>query len=351
MDELKEREHPQSRVKKGLSTFHYIAIVIVIVFAISLYYYIKNTSSTSSVNTAGSSVTFGDAQPTDQDTSQLPGLVTTTKDEQKSQRSSESEENASKSDTNSPLERLSTTPLDSPESEGVVQIDPSASSALRGLSDQTQQQPSIEGNPQQLINEINSFYTHLDQQPYMQSFGLKRSSKEYFSKLIQKLANNPPVIFGETNDLFTLLQNTSHFFRVLGKGNINILREMLNKEKASFEPILKAFYGLASQPEYLQKEYSISIPPKVFTDYAAFFLNTMGGRLYLFRRDSTSRMVVSYYSIITIDRAKSQGNGSYGIDLRPAINSLVEEMENGGKRLQFKDEYLDKLYDLQEKYN
>ena len=115
--------------------------------------------------------------------------------------------------------------------------------------------------------------------------------------------------------------------------------------------MFKNFYGLASQPEYLKKEYSLSVPPKVLTDYAAFFLNTMGGRLYLFRRDSTSRMVVSYYAIMTIDRANTQGNGRYGIDLRPAIHSLVEEMENGGKRLQFKEQYLDALYDLEEKYN
>ncbi len=82
-----------------------------------------------------------------------------------------------------------------------------------------------------------------------------------------------------------------------------------------------------------------------------FSLTPWAGRLYLFRRDSTSRMLVSYYSIMVIDRANQKGNGGHGIDLRPAITSLIEEIENGGKRLQLQEEYLDSLYDLQEKYN
>ena len=77
----------------------------------------------------------------------------------------------------------------------------------------------------------------------------------------------------------------------------------------------------------------------------------MGGRLYLFRRDSTSRMVVNYYAIISIDRANIEGYGGHGIDLKPSILSLIEEIENGGGRLQLKEKYLDTLYDLQEKYN
>jgi hypothetical protein len=102
---------------------------------------------------------------------------------------------------------------------------------------------------------------------------------------------------------------------------------------------------------FLKQEYALSISPEALTDYAAFFLNTMGGRLYLFRRDSTLRMLVTYYAIITIDRANRLGNGGHGIDLNPAILSLIEEVENGGNRLRQRDECLDVLYDLQEKYN
>jgi hypothetical protein len=210
----------------------------------------------------------------------------------------------------------------------------------------------IKENPyQQLVDDLNAFYTHLDQQPYMQDFQLKEPSKNHFSKLLQVLINNPPSITRETDDYFTLLKNTAHFFRVLGKDNILILKGILDREKDSFERILKTFYALTDHPELLKTQFSLSIPPDNLYDYAGFFLNTIGGRLYLFRRDSTSRMTVSYYAVMIIDKANRQGNSRLGIDLRPAIDLLIEEIENTGTKLKLKEEYLDTLYDLKENYS
>lgn len=206
-------------------------------------------------------------------------------------------------------------------------------------------------DPQHLITELNAFYTHLDQQAYMRDFGLKEPSKVHFSRLLQKLVDNPPVVIRETDDLLTLLKNTAHFYRILDKENITILKGILDRDRKSFEHILKTFYTLTYYPEYLQKEYSLTLPLDALHDYAAFFLNTIGGRLYLFRRDSASRMTVSYYAILVIDRANQEGNNPHGIDLRPAIDSLIEEIENTGKNLKFRNEYLDHLYDLKEQYN
>lgn len=326
MDGQNDRELPRSRVKRGASTFTYIAIAIVVLIFVSLYLYVlKNpsTSPTSSVAPAGSTaVPHGetDSEQADQKalrteagTPHLEGEISGAKEE--------------------PPADLAGLP------------------ALKDVSDQIEQQLSAGGDYQRLVAEVNAFYAHLDQQPYMKSFALQETSEVYFSKLVQKLVNNPPVIHRETDDLFTLLQNTAHFFRILGKDNMHIIKSILDREKNSFEQVVKAFYGLTYQPMYLKQEYALSIPPEALTDYAAFFLNTMGGRLYLFRRDSTLRMLVSYYAIITIDRANKQGNGGHGIDLNPAILSLIEEIENGGNRLQQKDQYLDVLYDLQEKYN
>ena len=96
--------------------------------------------------------------------------------------------------------------------------------------------------------------------------------------------------------------------------------------------------------------FSLTIPNDNLYDYAGFFLNTIGGRLYLFRRDSVSRMTVSYYAVLIIDKANRQGNSRLGIDLKPSIDSLIEEIENTGNNLKFKEEYLDTLYDLKEIY-
>ena len=207
-----------------------------------------------------------------------------------------------------------------------------------------------ENSSQQLVSELNAFYAHLDQQPYMKEFHLKEPSKTHFSKLLQNLLDNPPAITRETDDYFTLLKNTAHFYRVLGKENIFILKGILDREKESFEKIFKTFYALTDQPEQLKNEFSLTIPADNLYDYAGFFINTIGGRLYLFRRDSASRMTISYYAVLIINKANEQGNSRLGIDLRPSIDSLIEEMENAGNKLKFKEEYLDTLYDLKEKY-
>lgn len=213
------------------------------------------------------------------------------------------------------------------------------------------EQTAPAGKPyQQLIVELNDFYSHLDRAPYMLDFHLKEPSKVHFSKLLQKLIDNPPNITRETDDLLTLLKNTAHFFRILGKDNILILKGILDREKDSFEKILKTFYALTDHPEYLKKEYSLTLPQDNLYEYAGFFLNTIGGRLYLFRRDAASRMTISYYAILVIDKASRQGNDRLGIDLKPPIDKLIEEIESGGKGLQYREEYLDTLYDLKEHY-
>jgi hypothetical protein len=226
------------------------------------------------------------------------------------------------------------------------QLDNSTENPLSGNSEEDLAAAQVTA----LIEVMNDFYNHLDQQPYMQAFSLPEPSRIYFSKLIAKLLNNPPVVTRETDDLYTLLRNTAHFFRVLGKENMFILKGILDRERESLEILLKTFYALTYHPQALQEEYNLDLNLDSLYDYGAFFLHTMGGRLYLFRRDSTSRMAVSYYAIQVVNRANMSGEGRHGIDLVPSINALIEEMENGGKLLTFRDEYLDSLYDLKEKY-
>jgi hypothetical protein len=335
MDEQTAQDQPQSRAKKGSSTFRYVTILIVVLLAAGFYFFKQKGPFTSPTGHDENTTSIGEKienKPTDQKSGQL-------------------KEDTAASDIDSLQNNHSGTSGDASLQKNGTQAESQTSPAAKDISALIQQQPAAEDNHQHLIDEINSFYANLDQQPYVQSLAQKESSKVYFSNLLQKLIDNPPVVHRETDDLITLLRNTAHFFRILGKDNINILKETLDEEKDSFEHILKSFYGLTYQPEFLKKEYSLSIPPDVRTDYAAFFLNTMGGRLYLLRRDPTTRMVINFYAIITIDRANNEGNGGHGIDVRPLILSLIDEIENGGGRLQLKDEYLDVLYDLQEKYN
>ena len=350
MVEQKDRKHSRSQVKKGSNTFNYIAAVIVILFVASFYFYVQKSPSTSTTGHVANPAAVEKTPLADQLITQPPDHVGGTAKEQADVNALQPEKSLLLSETDSSVGTPMNPGITGAKTANELEAE-QALPAVTDVLDLNTQQIYVQNNHQQLIDQINAFYAHLDEQPYMQDFNLKESSKMHFSKLLQKLIDNPPVLIGETNDLFTLLQNTAHFFRIIGKDNINILKMILEKENDSFEMILKNFYQLTYEPKYLVKEYSLTLHPQTLTDYAGFFLNTIGGRLYLFRRDSTSRLIVTYYAVISIDRANRAGNGGHGIDLRPSIRSLVEEIENGGKRLQLRDEYLDTLYDLQEKYN
>ncbi|MEE4242305.1 MAG: hypothetical protein V2I36_12630 [Desulfopila sp.] len=200
------------------------------------------------------------------------------------------------------------------------------------------------------VNHIRQFYRHLDQQEYLQNYDLDPGSEVYFTQVIQGLLDNPPVVSGETNDLYTILKNTAHFFRVIGKTNILILKAILDRENDQFENILAHYYTMLHQPACLEQHFSLQLSESSLYEYAGFFLSTMGGRLYLFRRDSLSRMVVSYYAILLIDKANKAGTNKHGIEIALAIDQLINEIESTANTLQLQETYLDTLYTLKEEY-
>lgn len=200
------------------------------------------------------------------------------------------------------------------------------------------------------VQQLNEFYNTLDQRPYIAEYLLSEGSEEHFTNLIHKLLANPPQVTRESDDLYTILKNTAHFFRVSGKDNILMMKGILDNEKGSIEQVLANYYFLITTPECKENTIAKDIDHAALYEYACFFLNTMGGRLYLFRRDSLSRMVVTYYAVLLVNRANEQNNNLHGIALKPLIDMLIAEMEAGGSSLHSSEEYLDTLYDLKEKY-
>ena len=187
---------------------------------------------------------------------------------------------------------------------------------------------------EQASEEIRNFFNYLDRQDYIDHVKLKGGSHAHFSRLIDKLIANPPIIFQETESLFSILNNTAHFYRTLRKDDVFLIKEILNKEGNSIESIMALFY-----------RWSL---PGVY-EYAGFFINTLGGQSYLFRRESRVRMLIKYYSVLVLDRANEKSINRFGIDIRPSIESLLSEMQ-GTANLKGKDDYLAKLLILQDKY-
>ncbi len=84
--------------------------------------------------------------------------------------------------------------------------------------------------------------------------------------------------------------------------------------------------------------------PKLY-EHAAFFLNTLGGQSYLFRRDSRLRTLIRYYSILIIDRAIRKNENKYHIILPDRIKALIKDI-NAMDDLDNQEQYLNHLRNI-----
>lgn len=200
-----------------------------------------------------------------------------------------------------------------------------------------------------IAEQIHGFFTHIDSEDYIKQFALQEPSQVYFIALADKLLKNPPVVSRESDDLYTILKNMAHFFRVIGKDNIILIKAILDRERDKIEDVAADFYQWTARETCEDDLLQFSPPLEEMYEYAGFFLNTMGGRSYLFRRDSRSRLLVNYYSVLLIERANTQGINRHGIDIALIIPQLVQEIDSSSQLI-YKENYIDSLYELLEKY-
>lgn len=200
-----------------------------------------------------------------------------------------------------------------------------------------------------LGNKLYNFFIHIDSKEYIKSFALQESSQSHFIRLAYKLLDNPPVVTRESDDLYTILKNMAHFFRIIGKDNILLIKTILDRERDKIEDVASELYQWIAYGSCSNERFDFDCPLNKAYEYAGFFLNTMGGRSYLFRRDSRSRLLVNYYSILIVAGAIEQGLNRHGIDISLLIPQLIQEIE-ATNQLIYKENYLDQLYGLLEEY-
>ncbi len=220
----------------------------------------------------------------------------------------------------------------------------------------TRETPSATSQPKEkdqrckaLAARLHGFFSLLDNEEYFHQFHLGLPAQQYFLKLAKKLLGNPPVVSRETDDLYTMLKNMAHFFRVIGGRNITIIKTILDRERDTVEDVAADLYQWTTGPECDEPEFSLHAPIDQLYEYAGFFLNSISGRSYLFRRDSRSRLLVNYYAILVVNEANNEGDNRYGIDLRSLIPRAIDEIEHSNQLI-YKEKYLDTLYGLLEKY-
>jgi hypothetical protein len=187
----------------------------------------------------------------------------------------------------------------------------------------------------------------LDKKEYIRAFNLKQPVQKHLDGLKDKLAAKPPAVVRETDDLYTVISNTAHFFRVIGKDNIRLLKTVLEQEQGRLEELAAASYA-ASIGESCPTD-TVQIPFNTAYEYSVFFLNTIGGRSYLFRREARVRLLINYYALLLIDEAGNRTLNAHGTDISSLIQPLIRDME-ATNQLARKDEYLTKLHELAERH-
>jgi len=201
-----------------------------------------------------------------------------------------------------------------------------------------------------LEREIRQSLAEIETWPYLKKYHFENGLPARLELIRKKLLAHPPIVVRETDSLYSILTNTAHFYRVLGKDDLMLLHDIINSEGDQLEDTLALFYQWSEKEDSCGKENKFfPLPLEKLYEYAGFFLNTLGGQAYLFRRDLKTRILVQYYCIMIIDRANARIINRHGIDLRPTVEAVIRELKVAPP-LKFRDRYLARLLSIKGRY-
>jgi hypothetical protein len=202
----------------------------------------------------------------------------------------------------------------------------------------------------EIEDRVQDFFKYLNKEAYVQDFETDRDIHERFDTLMEKLSSQPPIPAGEGLDSLTMTRNVYHFYRVLDEDEIRLVKQILKNEAEQLEINLDTFFqwimpAAGPCPDLDQARPSLD----VLYQYAGFFLNTIGGRAYLYRRAAPVRLLTSYYALLIIHEADIKGKNTYGIDIFPEITRLAKEI-SVYPDFELQNTYIQRLTELQDYY-
>jgi len=201
----------------------------------------------------------------------------------------------------------------------------------------------------EIERQIAAFFAYLDGKQYVKKYNLGGGTYHQYELSVKKLSAKLPIVAGETDSLYNLFLNIAHFYRVLGKNRVFLIRAILKNESEIIESVIKTFYLWYTFENETEENIKGRPPLPILYEYSAYFLNTLGGRSYLLRRDSRIRILTTYYCVLILDQANDKKLNSNGIDIRPHIELTFEDIKNQIGLIHQK-QYLMKLEDLKKKY-
>jgi hypothetical protein len=223
------------------------------------------------------------------------------------------------------------------------------SPALERVEEVEGKEMKVENECQKMEKDLQEFFTYLDTKDYIKELKIEEGTFNHFIKIIRALSLNPPIPAGEGLNYDMIISNIYHFYRALELKDLELIKLILKNEADTMEINLALFYKwLMSNDKCGQKE---GIPPTLNTlyRYAGFLINSIGGRSYLFRRETRLRLLLYYYSLLIIHEADKKKMNNFGVDITPFLEPLAEEIENY-KFLYFRKEYAGRLINLKDYY-
>lgn len=209
--------------------------------------------------------------------------------------------------------------------------------------------PGQEDYCTQIENAVLDFFHHLDRASYVQRLGSDVDAYGRFRKVLRMLSSQPPIPAGEGADSRIINSNIFHFFRRLDRADLRLIREVMRNEGDTLEMDLDLFYRWLMLENRCPDPEGIKPSLDVLYQYAGFFMNTIGGRAYLFRRPLGVRLLMSYYCLLIVHEADIRGKNSYGIDIFPEIAPLAREISIYPD-FHFQKEYVQQLGKIESYY-
>jgi len=207
----------------------------------------------------------------------------------------------------------------------------------------------VEDECQKMKRELMEFFAYLDKEPYVRELEIGEDTFTRFKKIIHVLSLHPPLPAGEGINYDRIIENIYHFYRVLTLKDLRLIKLIARNEADSMEITLALFYRWLMSGDQCNRDNGL--PPSWDTTYryAGFLINSIGGRSYLFRRDTRLRLLLSYYCLLIIHEADKRKMNNFGIDITPFLEPLAEEIEHY-QLLYFRKEYAGKLIDIKSYY-
>ena len=235
------------------------------------------------------------------------------------------------------------------ETKDILVQSPSLSEPQERLEEVESKGMKVEDECQKMEKDLQEFFTYLDAKDYIRELRIEEGTFNHFLKIIRSLSLNPPIPAGEGLNYDMIISNIYHFYRALELKDLTLIKLILKNEADTMEINLALFYKwLMSNDECGQKE---GIPPTldILYRYAGFLVNSIGGRAYLFRRETRLRLLLYYYSLLIIHEADKKKMNNFGVYITPFLEPLAEEIENY-QFLYFRKEYAGKLINLKDYY-